>query len=87
MDNYFNVLFYPDLSEHFWIFVKFFIVSYACKYIIYSAYKKYSYPFIFFHVLLCCSLMLNSFELLFFPTSAYTPYTTMTNKNRIVTTS
>ncbi len=32
----------------------------------YSAYKKVFIPFHFFHVLLCCSLMLNCFKLLFF---------------------
>ncbi len=34
-------------------------------------------PLYFFHVLLCCSLMLNYFKLLF-PTSIYTPFTIMT---------
>ncbi len=47
-----------------------------------SAYKIIH---LFFHVL-CCSLMLNSFELRS-PTSIYTPYTIMTKQNRTVRTS
>ncbi len=39
-------------------------------------------PLHLFHVLLCCSLMLHCFKLLFFPTSIYTTYTIMTKQKQ-----
>ncbi len=46
----------------------------------YSAYKKSSYPFIFF--MFYVAALLNCFELLFFPTLIYTPYTIMTKQKK-----
>ena len=48
--------------------------------IIYIAFRKYSDPFTFFHVLLCCSLVLKLFEFIFFLSLIYTQYTMFTKQ-------
>ncbi len=58
--------------QQIWIEVEFITMNY-------SAYKKYSYPFIFSHFVMLQPYV-NCFELLPPPTSIYTPYTIMTKQ-------
>ncbi len=51
----------PFIYAYIYIYIYIYIY---CIYM-YSAYKKYSYPFVLFHILLCCWLMLNCFKLHF----------------------